>query len=373
MRKHKLLTVGVWLLLLQAGWAQKYSNEFLSLGIGAKAQAMGNSTVASVDDVTAAYWNPAALAGMDIASGMEIGAMHAEWFAGIGKFDYLGVAMPLAKGKRAIGITAIRFGIDDIPNTLNLFDNDGSINFDNVVPFSSADYAFMGSYAQQIFTHLGKLYVGGNVKVVHRTIGQFAKAWGFGIDASVQWRHKHWNFGLMARDISNTFNSWTFNFTEDEKKILEATSNLVPSSSLEVTRPQFIFATAYHHQWNKFGLLAELNANVSLDGKRNTLFRSNPYSLDPTLGLEVNYGKFVFLRAGINNLQQEEDLNGNDEWRYQPNLGLGLKFINLRIDYALTDVGQQDQKTYSHVVSVILRLDFNYLKKAVKNANKQGN
>ncbi|MEM9916872.1 MAG: hypothetical protein AAF990_02180 [Bacteroidota bacterium] len=371
MRKHVLFIVFLSFLGVGTLSAQKYSNEFLSLGIGAQAQAMGNSIVASVDDVTAGYWNPAALAAIDL-KGMQLGGMHAEWFAGIGKFDYLGMALPISKGKRALGITAIRFGIDDIPNTLNLYDDDGSINFDNVVGFSSADYALMGSYSQYIFTHLGKLYVGGNVKVIHRTIGKFAQAWGFGIDASIQWRHDHWNFGFMARDISNTFNSWTFDFNEEEKKILEATSNLVPSSSLEVTRPQLILATAYHNQWHKFGLLAELDLNVSLDGERNTLIRSNPYSIDPTIGLELNYGEFIFLRAGLNQWQQTENIDGQKTWTNQPNLGIGLKFMNLRIDYALTDVGQQDQRTYSHVISVVLGLDFNYLKKAVKNAGKKG-
>ena len=41
--------------------AQKYSNEFLSIGVGAKNFSMGNAVVASVNDVTAGYWNPAGL------------------------------------------------------------------------------------------------------------------------------------------------------------------------------------------------------------------------------------------------------------------------------------------------------------------------
>ena len=39
--------------------APKYSNEFLQIGVGARALGMGNSLVAGVNDVTAAYWNPA--------------------------------------------------------------------------------------------------------------------------------------------------------------------------------------------------------------------------------------------------------------------------------------------------------------------------
>ena len=41
--------------------ARKYSNEFLAIGIGARALGMSNATITSVNDVTAGYWNPAGL------------------------------------------------------------------------------------------------------------------------------------------------------------------------------------------------------------------------------------------------------------------------------------------------------------------------
>ena len=118
-------------------FAQKYSNEFLSIGVSANAQALGNAVVAQVDDVTAAYWNPAGLANISSETGLQIGAMHAEWFAGIGKFDYLGVTLPMANSNRRLGISLIRFGIDGIPNTLSLYEDDGTVNYDNIVEFSA--------------------------------------------------------------------------------------------------------------------------------------------------------------------------------------------------------------------------------------------
>ena len=41
--------------------AQKYSNEFLSIGVGARAHGMSGAQTALTDDITAAYWNPAGL------------------------------------------------------------------------------------------------------------------------------------------------------------------------------------------------------------------------------------------------------------------------------------------------------------------------
>ncbi len=68
------------------GQFAKYSNEFLNIGAGARGMSMGNAQVASVTDGTAGYWNPAALA--DIRTSPQLNLMHAEYFAGIGKYDY---------------------------------------------------------------------------------------------------------------------------------------------------------------------------------------------------------------------------------------------------------------------------------------------
>src|SRR5215467_15570992 len=83
------------------GQFRKYSNEFLNIGAGARGLAMGSAQVASVDDGTAGYWNPAALVG--IKDYPQVNLMHSEYFAGIGKYDYASVALPLADNKRTIG------------------------------------------------------------------------------------------------------------------------------------------------------------------------------------------------------------------------------------------------------------------------------
>ena len=366
----RLFLLAILLVIAHSSFSQKYSNEFLNIGVGARAQAMGNAFVASVDDVTAGFWNPAGLAAIDMEKGIQVGAMHAEWFAGVGKYDYLGAVIPFKDGKRALGITAIRFGIDDIPNTLSLYNDDGSVNYDNVKPFSAADYGFLTSYAQSIYTDAGKLYVGGNVKVVRRTIGPFASSWGFGIDAAVQYHRNNWRFGAMFKDITTTFNAWKFNFTDEEKQVLELTNNTIPIKSLEITRPSLILGAGYKMDFGKkLGLLAELDMTMFFDGKRNVLLQGSAFSYDPALGLELNYGKFVFLRAGINNFQKDTNIDGSDFWTLQPNMGIGLKIYKLRLDYAFTDIGDNSNQTYSHVISLIVDLNFDYFGKQFKNAN----
>src|ERR1700756_2267876 len=86
--KTCLLLIVAGCLLQQSGFAQftQYSNEFLNIGAGARGMAMGNAQVASVTDGTAGYWNPAALA--NVRDVPQLSLMHAEYFAGVGKYDF---------------------------------------------------------------------------------------------------------------------------------------------------------------------------------------------------------------------------------------------------------------------------------------------
>ncbi len=87
---------------------------------------------------------------------------------------------------------------------------------------------------------------------------------------------------------------------------------------------------SYNFGINKnFSLLAELNVDITFDGRRNTVASFNPVSIDPKLGLEAAYKNVFFVRAGINNFQQaldDEDVtNQKKVWIYQPSLGAGFR------------------------------------------------
>lgn len=339
-----------------AMFAQKYSNEFLTIGVGARAHAMGTAVVGGQQDVYAAAWNPAGLAGLAPEEGLEIGAMHAEWFGGVGNYDYLGFTLPLSGNNQRIGFSIIRFGIDNIPNTLSLYEADGTINFDNVTEFSAADYAFLGTYARAFPKPKGELRLGGNVKVVRRVIGEFANSWGFGLDLGAQLDRGDWTFALLARDITTTFNAWSFSFTEAERETLNLTGNEVPINSVETTNPTAIFAVNRKFTITKdIGLTAELDLIATTDGKRNTLISADPVSIDPAFGLEAAYSDFLFVRAGVSQLQRIQDFDQIERLNSRPSLGLGLKVGKLNVDYAYTDLGEDDgRSTYSHIVSVRL-------------------
>ncbi len=358
MRKNTVLSV-FFLGLATLTFGQKYSNEFLSIGIGARAQGMAGAVTSSVNDATAALWNPAGLAFLDIDNGVQLGAMHHELFAGVGKYDYLGIATPISDHKRALAFSFVRFGIDNIPNTLSLYQDDGTIDYRNVKSFSAADYAFFGSYAQKIGNPAtSKLSVGANAKIVYRNIGTFAHSWGFGADLGLQYKpNKKWSFALMLKDITTTFNAWSFTFTEKEKQQLSLNANTIPISSVEYTLPQIIFGGSYYKSFGALGLTTAVDLVMTTDGKRNTLISTNPISVAPNIGAELDYKKIVFLRAGTNSFQQYLDLNKQKQWSSSPAIGLGVKIKRFQFDYALSKLGGgQEQAAYSHIISLLFHI-----------------
>lgn len=363
---RKLSALGLFITLLPIfSFAQfrKYSNEFLNIGAGARGLAMGSAQVASVADGTAGYWNPAGLVG--IKDNPNINLMHAEYFAGIGKYDYGAIAIPVQDNKRTLGFSLLRFAVDDIPNTLFLVDPDGSINYNNIQSFSSADYAFLFSFAQHLKeTDDMKISFGVNAKVIHRKVGKFATAWGFGLDAGLQLHGTNWHAGIVARDLTTTFNAWTFKFTEREKEVLYLTNNEIPVKSTELTAPRLVIGGGYDFRISEsVKLLAEANLNVTFDGKRNTVVSSDPISVDPSVGLEAAIKDVFFVRGGITNFQQAladgDTLNQKKVWIYQPSLGAGVRIKNVWLDYAFTNLANQSNPLYTHIVS----LRFNLVKK----------
>lgn len=353
-----LFGVGLILLFSTTGLSQtrKYSNEFLNIGVSAEALGMGNAHVASVDDVTASYWNPSGLTRME--SNMQLSLMHSEYFGGIANFDYGSAGFKINE-KSNLAISMVRFGVDNIPNTLNLIDESGGVNYDRVEAFSAVDYGFLVTYAREMGSE-NQWRLGGNAKIIHRIVGDFATAWGFGLDAGAQYETGQFNIALMARDVTTTFNAWNFSFTEDEKETLNETGNIIPENSVELTLPKFI-AGANHH-WpisENFDLKSELDL-AFLPGQRNTLISSNSLSMNPRAGLELGMWDLVYVRGGVNNFQEETVVTAKgpneEEVTFQPNIGAGVQIKVAKLDYAFTDIGDQSTTLYSHVIS--LRFDF---------------
>jgi hypothetical protein len=182
----------------------KYAGEFLNLGAGGRGLAMGGAYRALARDASATYWNPAGLVNIEYP---QIMLMHAEQFAGIVKYDFGSFAVPFGP-HRSLGISLIRLGVDDIPETKLENPNAklGPTNRPYIARiFSDAEYALFLTYAVR---RTESLSFGGNVKILHKGVGDHS-AWGLGFDLAMLYNPVgNLNIGINLQDITSTVLAW---------------------------------------------------------------------------------------------------------------------------------------------------------------------
>jgi hypothetical protein len=372
LKKIGVLGLMIFSQLYVSAQQRKYVNEFLNLGVGARGMGMSGAQVASVSDVTSAFWNPAGL--NNVKADFQLGLMHSEYFSSIAKYDYIGSAFPMKNRKGVLGVSMIRFAIDDIPYTLNLIQPDGTVDYNKIKAISAADYAGLITYAQKLRIKKYEdredisVNVGGNLKIIHRNIGTLANAWGAGIDLGAQARVGRWKLGAVVKDITTTYTLWSFSFTDKEKQVLAQTGNEIVSKSTEVNTPRVILGGGrilplrLRDTSKSAYVLIETNLDITTDGKRyGNLVNLNPLSIDPRLGVEFGYNNLFYFRGGLGNFQRVLDdndtTNTDKRTMFQPTLGMGVKIKNFVIDYSFSSLNVQNSPLYSHFIS--LRLDIN--------------
>lgn len=330
---------------------RNYSNEFMNIGVDAAALAMSGSVTATSNDVNSGYWNPAGLVHL---KDNALALMHSSYFANIANYNYVAFAMPL-DDRSAIGLSVIRFGVDDILDTTKLIDQQGNINYDRINLFSAVDYGVTFSYARKL--PIPGLNYGVNAKVIRRIIGDFASSWGFGFDLGIQFETKNWQFGLMARDITTTFNAWAF-----DQDRLEDIQNAIPGENQEepeaneLTLPKLQLGMAKSFIFDyDYSLKTELDLIVRFE-QNNDIISTSFASITPAFGFEFGYIDLVYLRGGVGNFQNELEFDNTKKLSFQPNLGLGFKYNGVSIDYAITDIGDQSVALYSNVFSLKIDL-----------------
>lgn len=184
-RMYRYAGLAVWCAALYAAGlpadahAQKVSKvgttagEFLQIGVGARAMALGGAFVAAADDATALYWNPAGLA--HLAQGEALAA-HSEWLADI-NFDYLGVGLPMG-GLGTVGLSVTMLSVPEmLVRTEDRQEGTGET-------FDAADLAVGLSVGRAV---TDRFSVGLTAKFIQQRIWH-AAATGFALDLGTQFR-----------------------------------------------------------------------------------------------------------------------------------------------------------------------------------------
>ena len=308
----------------------KYAGEFLSLGAGARSAGLGGTGTALSNDVTAGYYNPANLSLLNYP---QIAVFHESRFSGLFNYDYGAGALPVDE-RQTVALSVIRFGAGEIKDTRNaLIDRNGNGEIDEddrldpnrIRIGSAADWAFIGSYARTINE---KLAVGGNVKILYRSILD-TSAWGVGIDIGAQYRPlDHLRLGATLFDATKSTLAWETGHQEF----------IVPSLRLGGAYDLMIAG--------KHGVVPTVDAVFRFEGRSEAAnVDLGVASLDVAAGLEYGYDQKFFARAGYSELGQLS-------------IGAGVKLPKLNIDYAFTrENAELEGIGATHRVSLMLTLE----------------
>jgi hypothetical protein len=308
----------------------KYAGEFLSLGVGARSAAVGGAGTAFADDVTAGYYNPAALSQIDH---LQAALFHESRFSGQINYDYLAAALPL-DSVQTIGLSAVRVGLDGIKDSRNaLIDANGNRAFDEedridpsrIVIGGASDWALFGSYSRRLNEQLS---VGGNVKFLYRTVLEHT-AWGVGLDLSALYAPiENLALGATLADATKSLMTWD-------------------TGNQEFIVPQLRLGAAYRYQVaEQHALTPTVDAALRFEGREETtMLDIGIASVDVGGGLEYSFRDRAFVRGGYSELGQLT-------------LGAGVRLPKLNIDYAFVKPSaEQESLGPSHRVSLRLTLE----------------
>ncbi len=307
---------------LQASSFKKYAGEFLYLGVGGRATAMGGSFSALANDVTASYWNPA---GLMSAEGFQVNFTHVKQFIGSIQNNYIAFSHPFKDNSR-IAFSVYYLTVNDILDSRSALivrsDGQTGIDYSKIKKFNTGDYVFTLSYAQNYYENLD---IGVNVKLLYRDF-EIENAFGLGFDAGAKYHIDDLTLGLMLRDITSTMIAWS----TDEKQFV------TPSARL---------GAAYSFYFSDFNLAFTPTAELSFIAENREFsaqYNLGPLSLDLLAGGEVVYNDILALRFGMDDIQRF-------------NAGIGLIIPKVSIDYSFTEYASELGNI--HRISLHLRLN----------------
>jgi hypothetical protein len=132
------------------------SAQFLMIPVGTRSAALGGAATATVNDASAMYWNPGALA---LVNRTQVSIEHSEWFADL-RHNHLGVVLPMG-GAGVLGLNVISLSMDDMEET-TFEQQDGTGRM-----FGAYSYAVGVTYARYLMSNFT---IGASVKFINETI-----------------------------------------------------------------------------------------------------------------------------------------------------------------------------------------------------------
>jgi len=296
-----------------------HAAEFLAIGVGARAMALGGAYAAVANDPTALYYNPAGIVWMD---NIQIEIMHNEWLVDT-DYDFIGATMPLPFWNSSIGVSFIMLNFGEQPvRTVDRPEGTGET-------YSAASYAIAFTFASALTDNFSFGLSGKYIqeKIWHVTGGAAAIDLGIfyntpfkGLRLGMSMSNYGGELSLSGRDLDTTVDP------DDENDGVWRVPVAYKTNGFPLPL-LFRFGLSYVQE---LGTLGSVLLATDLNHPSNSTESIN-------LGIEYNYGGTVFLRAGYESLYEKDAINGLT-------LGGGIDyslpgFVGFRVDYAFSDWG----------------------------------
>jgi len=314
-----LLTFG----LLQAGEITKKGTtaaQFLKIGVGARAAAMGESYVAEVNDASAIFWNPAGLAHI---SKNQVMFVRTNWIADM-TYDFAGLVVPLSN-IGTFGLFYSGLNMDEM-KVRTEYNPEGTGEL-----FSATSLALGLSYARNM---TGRFAFGLSGKYIREQIWHESSST-FAMDVGITYNTSLKNLRLgMA--ITNYGGQMQMDgkdllvFHDIDPNLKGNNENVIAKLSTEQYDIPLIFRVgmAYDPVKTEFHRIT-----ISADG-----VTPNDYKEYLNVGMEYAFRDMVFLRTGYKGIgvkDFEGGFSAGGGIKYSMNSGLGIV-----VDYAYVDWGR---------------------------------
>lgn len=349
--KISLLLISLWILtLFTTGKLQatRYTAEFLEIGVGSRALALGGAYCALAEDPSSFYWNPAGISRVPKTS---IWGMYSNQFGSLGDplahYSVMGAVMPISGA--TLGVHWIRLSVDQIPIFPD-YSEDAGYSMEqrkelaNGIPtgyFDDTEDALFISFAKMNKFNLDlgwaffelpmEVPLGINLKMIRQKLYD-KEAFGIGADAGIQIR-----FALSDMFSKPFLGDFALGFTYQD---FTKTGINWGEGNTDVVTQNLRFGIAYLQE------IPKLKSEISVERVSNTRY---PY--DGRLGFEYIWSRTIFLRFGFSRLDWGQMVTGRWDgidfgvW----NAGAGFNLWHITCDYAFL----KEQLGNAHRLSLI--------------------
>lgn len=290
--------------------------QFLKIGVGGRATAMGDAFVAIANDVSALYWNPA---GLTQFSENQVMFSHNQWVVDI-NHDFIGAVYHLDESN-TFGVSLTSLSMDEMKVTTE-YAPFGTGEF-----FGFSDMGIAISYSRKMTDQFS---FGGTVRYIEETLDKL-KMRGIMIDLGTY----YWT-GLGSTRFAVTVTNFGNDLSPDGEVVLVGNRT---KSDWQTFSPPTMFRIGfalepYEDEEHKVTTSIQLN-------------HPNDNSENLSLGVEYVWNKMFFARGGYKINVDEQN------YSFGAGVNVPISIANVSVDYAFANFTKLGS---AHRFSIILGL-----------------